>query len=161
MSRIVGFEGTRHVTSNSNPDDKPRDTPIDLSDSMFKLAARKIAHNSTLPVLGGNKDLRTLQELITAEKAVLQSYVTCGSSQHRFKTDVGRLQKLSNDIAKASEALKAWGVGEGVDLWVSRVQYKHRSVNSQNTGYALCIVCPLPPIRPCAASLCKPSWRRT
>ncbi|KAI0722123.1 hypothetical protein C8Q72DRAFT_787500 [Fomitopsis betulina] len=111
---------------------------------MFKLAARKIAHNSTLPVLGGNKDLRTLQELITAEKAVLQS-----------------LQKLSNDIAKASEALKAWGVGEGVDLWVSRVQYKHRSVNSQNTGYALCIVCPLPPIRPCAASLCKPSWRRT
>ncbi|KAI0725111.1 hypothetical protein C8Q72DRAFT_889146 [Fomitopsis betulina] len=66
---------------------------------MFRQAAKKIAHNSTLPVLGGNKDLRTLQELITAEKAVLHS-----------------LQRLSTDIAKASEGLKAWGLGEGDDL---------------------------------------------
>ena len=44
---------------------------------MFRQAAKKIAHNSTLPVLGGNKDLRTLQDLITAEKAVLHSYVIC------------------------------------------------------------------------------------
>ncbi|TFK32368.1 hypothetical protein BDQ12DRAFT_692575 [Crucibulum laeve] len=66
---------------------------------MFKTAARKIAHNSTLPALGGNKDLRPLQDLITAEKTVLIS-----------------LQKLSVDFSKASEALRAWGLGEGDDL---------------------------------------------
>ncbi|KAI0929537.1 hypothetical protein AcV7_005370 [Taiwanofungus camphoratus] len=66
---------------------------------MFRTAAKKIAHNSTIPALAGNKDLRTLQDLITAEKSVLNS-----------------LQKLSVDIAKASEALKAWGMGEGDDL---------------------------------------------
>ena len=43
--------------------------------TMFKSAATKIAHNSTLPSLAGNKDLRPLQEMITQEKAVLQSYV--------------------------------------------------------------------------------------
>jgi len=48
---------------------------------MFRTAAKKIAHNSTLPVLGGNKDLRALQELITAEKAVLNSYVTYSDSR--------------------------------------------------------------------------------
>ncbi|TFY52727.1 hypothetical protein EVJ58_g9852, partial [Rhodofomes roseus] len=69
---------------------------------MFKTAAKKIAHNSTLPVLGGNKDLRALQDLITAEKAVLNS-----------------MQRLSADFAKASEALKTWGMGEGDDLGVS------------------------------------------
>lgn len=66
---------------------------------MFRTAAKKIAHNSTIPVLGVNKDLRTLQELITAEKSVLNS-----------------LQRLSADLVKASEALKAWGIGEGDDL---------------------------------------------
>lgn len=43
--------------------------------TMFKTAATKIAHNSTIPALGGNQDLRPLQDLITAEKAVLISYV--------------------------------------------------------------------------------------
>ncbi|KAJ7182852.1 hypothetical protein C8R43DRAFT_868755 [Mycena crocata] len=68
---------------------------------MFKSAATKIAHNSTLPALAlsGNKDLRPLQDLITAEKAVLIS-----------------LQKLSVDFSKASEALRIWGAGEGDDL---------------------------------------------
>ncbi|OCH86000.1 hypothetical protein OBBRIDRAFT_814825 [Obba rivulosa] len=70
---------------------------------MFKRAASKIAHNTTIPVLAGNlagnKDLRALQDLITAEKSVMNS-----------------LQRLSNDVAKASEALKAWGFGEGEDL---------------------------------------------
>ncbi|KAJ7312963.1 hypothetical protein DFH08DRAFT_791228, partial [Mycena albidolilacea] len=66
---------------------------------MFKSAATKIAHNTTLPALGGNKDLRPLQDLITLEKNVLTS-----------------LQKLSIDFTKASEALRAWGVGEGEDL---------------------------------------------
>jgi len=66
---------------------------------MFKTAATKIAHNSTLPALAGNKDLRPLQDLITAEKAVIVS-----------------LQRLSIDYAKASEALRIWGSGEGDDL---------------------------------------------
>jgi len=42
--------------------------------TMFKTAATKIAHNSTLPALGGNQDLRPLQDLIAAEKTVLISY---------------------------------------------------------------------------------------
>lgn len=66
---------------------------------MFKTAASKIAHNSTLPSLGGNQDLRPLQDLIAAEKAVLIS-----------------LQKLSVDYSKASEALRTWGLNEGDDL---------------------------------------------
>ncbi|KAI0635228.1 hypothetical protein C8Q77DRAFT_1072479 [Trametes polyzona] len=69
---------------------------------MFKTAARKIAHNTTMPGLPGlsaKQDLRALQDLITAEKAILNS-----------------LQRLSADFARASEALKAWGMGEGEDL---------------------------------------------
>ncbi|KAI0777735.1 hypothetical protein BD413DRAFT_468189 [Trametes elegans] len=68
---------------------------------MFKTAARKIAHNTTMPGLPGlgKQDLRALQELITAEKAILHS-----------------LQKLSQDVARASEALKNWAIGEGEDL---------------------------------------------
>ncbi|KAJ7074510.1 hypothetical protein C8F01DRAFT_1100701 [Mycena amicta] len=66
---------------------------------MFKNAASKLAHNSTLPALGGNRDLRPLQDLITAEKAVLIT-----------------LQKLSVDITKAADALRVWGTGEGDDL---------------------------------------------
>ena len=40
---------------------------------MFRSAATKIAHNSTIPALAGNQDLRSLQDLITAEKAVIIS----------------------------------------------------------------------------------------
>ncbi|KAL5505094.1 hypothetical protein ACEPAH_7757 [Sanghuangporus vaninii] len=66
---------------------------------MFRSAATKIAHNSTLPALAGNKDLRPLQEMITQEKAVLQSF-----------------QRLSHDLAKANDCLRHWGAGEGDDL---------------------------------------------
>ncbi|KAF4609479.1 hypothetical protein D9613_012300 [Agrocybe pediades] len=66
---------------------------------MFRTAATKIAHNSTIPALAGNQDLRPLQDLITAEKAVLIS-----------------LQKLSVDFSKAAEALRTWGLNEGDDL---------------------------------------------
>ncbi|TFY70239.1 hypothetical protein EVG20_g2759 [Dentipellis fragilis] len=66
---------------------------------MFKSAATRIAHNSTLPALAGNKDLRPLQDLITAEKSIVQS-----------------LLKLSSDFVRASEALRTWGLGEGDDL---------------------------------------------
>ncbi|KAI0674363.1 hypothetical protein C8Q78DRAFT_967073 [Trametes maxima] len=69
---------------------------------MFKTAARKIAHNTTMPGLPGlsaKQDLRALQDLITAEKAILNS-----------------LQRLSSDFSRASEALRVWGQGEGEDL---------------------------------------------
>ncbi|KAH9852575.1 hypothetical protein C2E23DRAFT_730613 [Lenzites betulinus] len=67
---------------------------------MFKNAARKIAHNTTMPgLVSAKQDLRALQDLITAEKSILNS-----------------LQKLSTDFLRASEALKAWGQGEGEDL---------------------------------------------
>ncbi|KAG1898269.1 uncharacterized protein F5891DRAFT_1043981 [Suillus fuscotomentosus] len=66
---------------------------------MFKTAAAKIAHNSTIPALAGNSDLRQFQDLINAEKVVLVS-----------------TQRLGVDITKAAESLRAWGVGEGDDL---------------------------------------------
>ena len=44
---------------------------------MFKSAATKLAHNSTIPALGGNSDLKPLQEVIATEKLVMQSYVHC------------------------------------------------------------------------------------
>lgn len=66
---------------------------------MFKTAAAKIAHNSTIPALAGNSDLRQFQDLINAEKVVLVS-----------------IQRLGVDLTKAAESLRAWGVGEGDDL---------------------------------------------
>ena len=36
---------------------------------------KKLAHNSTIPSIGGNHDLKPLQNLIAAEKAVLISCV--------------------------------------------------------------------------------------
>ncbi|PBK66038.1 hypothetical protein ARMSODRAFT_960488 [Armillaria solidipes] len=66
---------------------------------MFKTATTRLAHNSTLPSLAGHSNIRPLQDLITAEKTVLIS-----------------LQKLSVDLTKAAEALRAWGIGEGEDL---------------------------------------------
>ena len=42
---------------------------------MFKTVAAKIAHNSMIPALAGNfSRLQPLQEVIAAEKLVLQSY---------------------------------------------------------------------------------------
>ncbi len=60
----------------------------------------KLAHTTILPALG-NRDLRTLQDFITAEKGI-----------------VFGLQKLATDWGKASEALRTWGLGEGDDLGV-------------------------------------------
>ena len=91
---------------------------------MFKTAATKIAHNSTLPALAGNKDLRPLQDLITAEKAVIVSSVFCSyhGTLNGFQDFIySRLQRLSIDYAKASEALRIWGSGEGEDLGVRTV----------------------------------------
>ena len=53
--------------------------------SYFKSAATKIAHNSTIPALAGNRDLKGLQDLILAEKAVLQ---TSGSSILLFEASL-------------------------------------------------------------------------
>ncbi|KAJ8593333.1 hypothetical protein M405DRAFT_609905 [Rhizopogon salebrosus TDB-379] len=69
---------------------------------MFKTAATRIAHNSTIPALAGNSDLRQFQDLINAEKVVLVS-----------------VQRLGVDLTKAAESLRTWGVGEGDDLAVS------------------------------------------
>ncbi|KAF5339719.1 hypothetical protein D9611_009081 [Ephemerocybe angulata] len=66
---------------------------------MFKTAASRLAHNTTIPVLGGNQDLRPLQDLITSEKTVIIA-----------------LQKLSTDYSKAAETLRTWGQTEGDDL---------------------------------------------
>ncbi|KAG8735635.1 hypothetical protein FRC10_010340 [Ceratobasidium sp. 414] len=68
------------------------------SGGMLGSVGAKIAHTSTIPAFG-NQDLRTLQELITAEKGVL----------------VG-VQRLAGEVAKGAEALKNWGMGEGDDL---------------------------------------------
>ncbi|KAJ3992231.1 hypothetical protein F5050DRAFT_1811698 [Lentinula boryana] len=65
---------------------------------MFKNAATRLAHSSTLPVLG-NKELKPLQDLIMAEKTVLVS-----------------LQRLSSDLGKASDTLKTWASGQGEEL---------------------------------------------
>ncbi|KAF9505923.1 hypothetical protein BS47DRAFT_486184 [Hydnum rufescens UP504] len=58
----------------------------------------KIAHTTIIPALG-NRDLKLLQDFITAEKSVVSS-----------------LQRLSADYGKAAEALRIWGHGEGDDL---------------------------------------------
>ncbi|KAJ7793939.1 hypothetical protein B0H14DRAFT_2392987 [Mycena olivaceomarginata] len=70
---------------------------------MLKRVATKIAHSRTLSSLSpaANVSLRSLQDLITAEKLVLSS-----------------LDKLSVDVSKAAEALHLWGVCEGDDLSV-------------------------------------------
>lgn len=39
--------------------------------TMFKTVANRVAHNTTIPGLGGNKDLRPLQDLITSEKTLI------------------------------------------------------------------------------------------
>ena len=57
-----------------------------------------------MPSLVGNKDLKLLQDFITAEKSVV----------------IG-LQKLAIDTARAAETLKFWGQGEGDDLGVSTI----------------------------------------
>ncbi|KAF8729270.1 Eisosome component PIL1, partial [Rhizoctonia solani] len=68
------------------------------SGGMLGSVGAKIAHASTITALG-NPDLRTLQDLITAEKGVL----------------VG-VQRLAGEIGKSAETLKTWGLGEGDDL---------------------------------------------
>ncbi|KAG6830787.1 hypothetical protein H0H87_007040 [Tephrocybe sp. NHM501043] len=75
------------------------EVPADFVERLHTSAATKLAHNSTIPALGGNNDLKPLQDLILAEKQVLTS-----------------LQKLSSDLAKSAEALRIWGSGEGDDL---------------------------------------------
>lgn len=64
----------------------------------------KIAHTTIMPSLVGNKDLKLLQDFITAEKAVVVD-----------------LQKLALDYGRAAETLKSWGQGEGDDLAVSHL----------------------------------------
>ena len=54
---------------------------------MFKSAATKLAHSSAIrAVAPGNSDLRPLQEIITTEKVVLQSYVHPATPTIRIPT---------------------------------------------------------------------------
>lgn len=92
---------------------------------MFRSATTRLAHNSTVPSLAGaagiSKDLKALQDLINAEKSVMQTYVTrwiAAVSIALISVNVISLLKLSADIAKAAELLKQWGNGEGDDLGV-------------------------------------------
>ncbi|GHJ83980.1 hypothetical protein NliqN6_0382 [Naganishia liquefaciens] len=59
----------------------------------------KVAHTAILPSIIGNSELRQLQDLIHAEKSVLQS-----------------VDRASADISKACHALSVWGQTEGSDL---------------------------------------------
>lgn len=90
---------------------------------MFKTAATRIAHNSTIPALAGNSDLRQFQDLINAEKVVLVSCVSllciAFESANILVNSRYRFQRLGVDLTKAAESLRAWGVGEGDDLTVS------------------------------------------
>jgi len=83
---------------------------------MFKSAATKIAHNSTIPALAGNQELRPLQDLITAEKALLLSFVFIFFLF--FSLIAISLQKLNIDFSKSSETLRTWAISEGDDLAV-------------------------------------------
>jgi len=94
---------------------------------MFGSLSHKIAHASTIPSLG-NQDLRALQDLITREKEVVASYVLPTLSIDLQYMTHGccpndRIQRLSSELARANEALKVWGQGEGLDLGVSFVPW--------------------------------------
>jgi DNA repair ATPase RecN len=52
-----------------------------------------------MPNLVGTQSLRELQDLITAEKSILQSH-----------------ERLANDISKGCNAMATWGASEGSDL---------------------------------------------
>ena len=73
------YKCSTQLTTGSSTRKREQTPELRISDltstTMFKTAATKIAHNSTLPALAGNQDLRPLQDLITAEKTVLISYV--------------------------------------------------------------------------------------
>lgn len=91
-----------------------------IETTMFKSAATKIAHNTTIPSLGGNKDLRPLQDLITAEKAIVTSYVTSIS-----------LSELYNvEICHASDLLLREGCG-------THFKPASRSIDSSNLARTL------------------------
>ena len=63
---------------------KSRHKPLATTTIMFKSAVAKLAHSSTIPALAGNSDLRPLQEIITTEKLVLQSYVRAATPTTRI-----------------------------------------------------------------------------
>lgn len=69
--------------------------------SMLRKTKQQIAHTSMIPSLG-NRDLRTLQDIINSEKAFIKANASAGQAWHAN-----------------ADALKAWGEGEGEDLSVS------------------------------------------
>lgn len=83
----------------------------------FKSAATKIAHKGTIPTLAGNPEPRSLQDLISAEKVVIVSYVSCLLGENAFDSNHFQSTKTQwPTFSKASEALKTRGLGEGDHL---------------------------------------------
>lgn len=81
---------------------------------MFKTAATKIAHNSTIPALAGNKDLRPLQDLITAEKSVIVSSVSihnCGILVWVLKLHVLKVAKAQRRLRQSLGSIADMGIG--------------------------------------------------
>lgn len=66
--------------------------------SLFKKAQSAVAHNSRIPALG-NSDLKQLQDLIHAEKLVVNTNA-----------------KAATEIQNSADALRVWSSGEGDDF---------------------------------------------
>jgi hypothetical protein len=58
-----------------------------------------LSNSLQMPNIMGTQSLRELQDLITAEKGILQSH-----------------ERLGNDISKGCNAMSTWGASEGSDL---------------------------------------------
>lgn len=78
------------------PQHHPIRSPPNMS--MLRKTKQQIAHTSMIPSLG-NRDLRTLQDVINSEKAFIKSNATSAQSWHAN-----------------ADSIKAWGDGEGDDL---------------------------------------------
>ena len=87
---------------------------------MFKKASLKIMPHSSAAASNTNQDVRPIQNLLSAEKAVLLSRVLLELAHFDLHFWLrNRLQKLSVDYAKSAEALRTWGLSEDNDLGVS------------------------------------------
>lgn len=110
---------------------------------MFKSAANKITHNTLITAITGHGESKFLHELIVAEKAVLTSYARICfwyRLTHSTFFRSNSIQRLSADLQKSAEALKAWGLNEAGDLGVSSFLFLHAL---QGVSFALLTV-PLP-----------------
>jgi len=87
--------------------------------SLFKRAQSAVAHNSKIPQLG-NSDLKSLQELIHAEKAYVASNA-----------------KVAAETQNTADALRIWASGEGDDLEdvLPKVAFLYEHLSRAETRY--------------------------